>query len=131
MTGISAIPPGLPLVLGALLLPLFGLRIRAALVLGLPLLTLALIWQIPDGVSLRLPFLEYELEPVSGDRLSRLFGTVFAIMAFAGGLFALNRARVLELVAALVSAGSAVGKPFHGRFGTASGGEMNHQVPRI
>jgi multicomponent Na+:H+ antiporter subunit D len=90
------------------------LRIRAALVLGLPLLTLALVWQIPDGVSLRLPFLEYELEPVSGDRLSRLFGTVFAIMAFAGGLFALNRARTLELVAALISAGSAVGVTFAG-----------------
>ncbi|MCK5383549.1 MAG: Na+/H+ antiporter subunit D, partial [Gammaproteobacteria bacterium] len=114
MTGISAIPPGLPLVLGALLLPLFGLRIRAALVLGLPLLTLALVWQIPDGVSLRFPFLEYELVPVSGDRLSRLFGTVFAIMTFAGGLFALNRARVLELVAALISAGSAVGVTFAG-----------------
>ena len=114
MTGISAMPPGLPLVLGALLLPLFGSRIRATLVLGLPLLTLALIWQIPDGVSLRVSFLEYELVPVSGDRLSRLFATVFAIMAFAGGLFALNRTRVVELVAALISAGSAIGVTFAG-----------------
>ncbi|HAJ91570.1 MAG TPA: Na(+)/H(+) antiporter subunit D [Gammaproteobacteria bacterium] len=114
MTGISAMPPGLPLILGALLLPLFGLRMRAALVLGLPLLTLALIWQVPDGVSLKIPFLEYELLPVSGDSLSRLFGTVFAIMAFAGGLFALNRARAIELVAALISAGSAIGVSFAG-----------------
>ena len=114
MTGISAMPPGLPLVLGALLLPLFGLKIRAALVLVLPMLTLALIWQVPDGVSLRIPFLEYELVPVSGDRLSRLFGTIFAIMAFAGGLFALNRTRVVELVAALISAGSAIGVSFAG-----------------
>jgi len=114
MTGISAMPPGLLLILGALLLPLFGLRMRAALVLGLPLLTLALIWQVPDGISLRVPFLEYELEPVSGDRLSRLFGTIFAIMAFAGGLFALNRARIVELVAALISAGSAIGVAFAG-----------------
>jgi multicomponent Na+:H+ antiporter subunit D len=114
MTGISAMPPGLPLVLGALLLPLFGSRIRAALALGLPLLTLALIWQIPDGVNLRVSFLEYELVPVNGDRLSRLFATVFAIMAFAGGLFALNRTRVIELVAALISAGSAIGVTFAG-----------------
>jgi len=35
MTGISAIPPGLPLLLGALLLPLFGTRLRSLLVLGL------------------------------------------------------------------------------------------------
>ena len=114
MTVISAMPPGLPLVLGALLLPLFGLRIRAALVLGLPLLTLALIWQVPDGATLQVAFLEYELVPVSGDRLSRLFATVFATMTFACGLFALNRARVIELVAALLSAGSAIGVSFAG-----------------
>ena len=114
MTGISAMPPGLLLVLGAMLLPLSGPRVRAALVLGLPLLTLALVWQIPDGVSLRVPFLEYELVPVYGDSLSRLFGTVFAIMAFAGGLFALNHARITELVAALISAGSAIGVTFAG-----------------
>ena len=114
MTGISTVPPGLLLILGSLLLPLFGLRLRAVLVLGLPLLTLALVWQVPDGASLRVPFLEYELVPVQGDRLSRLFGTIFAIMAFAGGLFALNRARVVELVAAFISAGSAIGVCFAG-----------------
>ena len=114
MTGISAIPPGLPLILGALLLPWFGPRLRAVLVLGLPLLALALIWQVPDGVALRVAFLDHELLPVNGDRLSRLFATVFAIMAFAGGLFALNRSRVVELVAALICAGSAIGVTFAG-----------------
>ncbi len=114
MTGISAIPPGLPLLLGALLLPLFGPRVRAILALGLPLLTLALAWQVADGVILRIPFLDYELEPVAGDRLSRLFGTIFAIVAFAGALFALNRARVIELAAGLACAGSAIGVTFAG-----------------
>ncbi|NNJ94768.1 MAG: Na(+)/H(+) antiporter subunit D [Halobacteria archaeon] len=114
MTGISAIPPGLPLLLGALLLPLFGPRVRAILALGLPLLTLALAWQVADGTILRIPFLDYELEPVAGDRLSRLFGTIFAIAAFAGALFALNRARVIELAAGLACAGSAIGVTFAG-----------------
>ena len=114
MIGISAVPPGLLLVLGALLLPLVGSRVRAALVLGLPLLTLALIWQVPDGASLRMPFLGHELVPVTGDRLSRLFGMIFAIMAFGGGLFALNRTRIAELVAALICAGSAIGVVFAG-----------------
>ena len=35
-------------------------------------------------------------------------------MAFGGGLFALNRARVIELVAAFVYAGSAIGVTFAG-----------------
>ena len=114
MTGISAIPPGLPLLLGALLLPLFGTRLRSILVLGLPLLALILVWQVPDGPGLQPGFLGYELSPVQGDSLSRLFATVFAMMAFAGGLFALNRARVVELSAALASAGSAIGITFAG-----------------
>ena len=114
MTGISAIPPGLPLLLGALLLPLFGTRLRSVLVLGLPLLALILVWQVPDGPGLQTGFLGYELSPVQGDSLSRLFATVFAMMAFAGGLFALNRARVVELSAALASAGSAIGITFAG-----------------
>jgi multicomponent Na+:H+ antiporter subunit D len=114
MTGISAIPPGLPLILGALLLPLLGARMRGILVLGLPLLALTLVWQVPDGVSLRVAFLGHEIVPVSGDRLGRLFGTVFAIMAFTGGLFALNRTRVVELMAALICAGSAIGVTFAG-----------------
>jgi multicomponent Na+:H+ antiporter subunit D len=114
MTVISAAPPGLTLILGAMLLPLFGQRTRGVLILGLPVLTLAQIWQLPDGIVLRAPFLEYELAPVSVDSLSRLFGTIFAIVTFAGGLFALNRARVAELATALVCAGSAIGITFAG-----------------
>jgi len=72
VTVISAVPPGLVLILGAFLLPLVGPRQRTALVLGLPLLVLAMVWQVPDGVSLGVPFLGYELEVVKGDRLTRM-----------------------------------------------------------
>jgi len=114
MNGISAVPPGLPLILGGLLLPLLASRLRAVVTLSLPVLVLALVWQVPDAVTLKVSFLDYVLEPVRGDRLSRLFGTIFAIMAFAGGLFALNRARSVELVAAFVYAGGAIGVIFAG-----------------
>jgi multicomponent Na+:H+ antiporter subunit D len=114
MTMTSAIPPSLPLLLGALLLPLCGARIRPLLVLGLPVLALALIWLLPDGVLYSASFLDYTLEPLKSDRLSRLFGTIFAIMAFGGGLFALKSARTTELAAALLYAGSAIGATFSG-----------------
>ena len=48
------------------------------------------------------------------DALSRLFATVFSIMAFAGGLYALNQRRVIELASALCYAGSAIGVVFAG-----------------
>ena len=77
-------------------------------------MTLYLVWQVPDGVALSAPFLGYELALVEGDTLSRLFATVFAVMAFAGGLFALNQKSSVELAAAFCYAGGAIGVVFAG-----------------
>ena len=111
---IELVPPWLILILGALALPLVSRRWRSVLVLALPLATLWLVWQMPDGTSLTAPFLGYELEIVKTDKLARLFATVFAIMAFAGGMFALRQAKPLELSAAFFYAGSAIGVLFAG-----------------
>ena len=109
-----AIPPGLVLILAGLLLPLLNAQLRAAVIAIAPLITLALVWNVPDGNVLTISWLGYELVPLAGDNLSRMFGTVFAIMALIGGIFALNQARVVELAAAFVYAGSAVGVVFAG-----------------
>jgi len=109
MTASSAFPPALVLILGGLLLPLLRGSARRITVLALPLLTVWLVWQLPDGVSLSAHFLEYRLEVVKADALGRLFAIIFAIMAFGGALFALNQPRVVELAAGTVSAGSAIG----------------------
>lgn len=105
----TSLPPGLVLIAGAFVLPFLRGHARSAAVLGLPLMTLVLIWMVPDGVAVSIPFMGFRIEPVKADALSRLFGTVFAIMAFAGGLFALHQSRTLELCAALLYAGSAIG----------------------
>lgn len=105
---IEAFPPGLILVLGGLLLPVARGSLRDVLVLGLPLLTLWAVWAAPEAGA-TIPFLNYELQPVAADTLSRLFGTIFSLMAAGGGLFALRQARGSELAAAFVYAGSAVG----------------------
>ncbi len=117
MTSASAfalLPPGLVLILGGFLLPFLQRRERAVLVLGLPLIVLWLIWQLPDGPSLTMRFLDWDVTIVEADALSRVFATIFAIMAFGGGLFALNQRRVVELVAAFVYAGSAIGVALSG-----------------
>src|SRR3989304_9225028 len=105
MTANAFIPPAIVLILGGLIMPLLHEKLRWLILLLLPLLTLYLVWQVPDGVALRAPFLGYEIALVKGDALSRLFATVFAIMAFAGGLFALNQPRVTELAGASCYAG--------------------------
>ncbi len=111
---LASVPPGFVLIVGAFLLPFLKGGTRNVAILLLPLATLWLIWQVPDGTGLTVPFLDYTLELVRGDRLSRLFATIFAVMAFAGGLFALNRKSVVEMVAAYAYAGSAIGVAFAG-----------------
>ena len=114
MTASFIIPPAMALILGGLLLPFLRGPLRSAVLLIAPLIALYMVWQVPDGVALTAPFLGYELALVKGDALSRLFATVFSIMAFAGGLFALNQNRTIELAAAFVYAGSAIGVVFAG-----------------
>jgi len=110
----NAFPPGLVLLLGAFVLPFLTGHIRNVVALALPLVALFLVWGVPDGPALTVGWFGYELVPVQGDALSRLFATVFTIMAFAGGLFALHQPYRFELAAAYAYAGSAVGVVFAG-----------------
>lgn len=101
--------PGLLLIGGGLLLPWLRGPLRSAAVLLLPLAALAAVWTVPDGAVWQLRFLDLALTPLEGGRLGRLFATVFALMAFGGGLFALGQSSRVESAAALVYAGAAIG----------------------
>lgn len=101
--------PGLVLILGAALVAVSSGRLRAALALAAPLLALAFAFQVEEGVRWSAQFLGMDLAPFAVDRLSRLFAIIFSLMAFAGALFALNQPRRLELPAAFLYAGSAIG----------------------
>ena len=106
--------PALIMLLGALLIgPARGM-VRSALVLLVPLATLAVIWQIPDGIHLSVQFLQYPIELIEGSPVRRLFATIFALMAFAGGLYAFRQARWFELAAAYAYAAGAIGVSFAG-----------------
>lgn len=83
-------------------------------VLVAPLITLLAIWQIPDGVGPTFSFLDFRIEPLESSPLRRLFATIFALMAFGGGLYAFRQARALELAAAYAYAAGAIGVCFAG-----------------
>ncbi|MGZ8210119.1 MAG: Na(+)/H(+) antiporter subunit D [Burkholderiales bacterium] len=101
--------PGLILIVGAVLIGLMRGRARSALVLALPIVALYLLWSVPDGTHSRATFLDLDLAPLAADNLSRLFGTVFGITLLAGGLFALNQKSRLEVPAAFLYGGAAIG----------------------
>jgi len=108
------IPPAFILLVGAALIgPLRG-RLRSLVVLAAPLLTLAAVWLVPDGVVFDVAFLDYRIEPLEGSPLRRLFATIFALMAFAGGLYAYRQAKWYEIAAAYAYAAGAIGVSFAG-----------------
>ena len=107
-------PPALIILLGALLIGPARGAWRTAVVLLTPLLTLAAIWQVPDGVVFTVNFLQYPIEPLEGSAVRRLFATIFALMAFAGGLYAYRQAKWFELAAAYAYAAGAIGVSFAG-----------------
>ncbi len=109
-----ALPPSLALFLGAALMGLTRGTIRLAVMLLAPLAALALVWTTPDGPILTTSWLGFDLVPCRGDRLSRWFGTVFSLMAFAGAVFALNQPNRTEATAAHAYAAGALGVVFAG-----------------
>jgi multicomponent Na+:H+ antiporter subunit D len=106
--------PAFILLIAAVLICLVKGHARTAVILLAPLITLWAIWQVPDGVQGTIKFLSYNIEPVEGSPLRRLFATIFAIMVFVGGLYSFRIARWYELAAAFAYAAGAIGVCFAG-----------------
>ncbi len=111
---IEWVPPGLILLAGAFLVAVTRGWLRTLVLLGAPLLTLWIVWLLPDGISLTAPFLKYEIELIESSPVRRLFATIFSIMAFVGGLYAFRQAKAWELASAMAYAAGAVGVCFAG-----------------
>jgi multicomponent Na+:H+ antiporter subunit D len=101
--------PWLFLVAGAFLSAMFARPGRTVAVLCGPVFALATLWLLPDRDWTIGPWLGFTLTPMRLDALSRWFATIFILMGFAGGLFALRQDSRLEIVAAQLYAAAAVG----------------------
>ncbi|MEF8699460.1 MAG: Na(+)/H(+) antiporter subunit D [Candidatus Accumulibacter sp. UW20] len=101
--------PALVMIAGALLLPALRGAARDAGVLLVPALALVAVLVLPEGHRWQGQWLDYQLAPLAVDKLSRLFAIIFALMSLAGGAFALRQPSRLEIPAAYLYAGSAIG----------------------
>ena len=110
----EVLPPVLILLTAAVLIGLTRGPLRVAIALLSPLVTLWAVWQIPDGVSMTVDFIGYQLEPVEGSALRRLFAIIFSLMTFVGGLYAFRHASALELAVSYAYAAGAIGVAFAG-----------------
>ena len=110
----AIVSPGLILVVGGLLVCLLPKRLRPFWTIGLPILTLAQLWSIPQGTFGQFAMFGLELTFVRIDALSRVFGTIFCLAAAINAVYALTFKNVVEDAAGLVYAGAAVGATFAG-----------------
>jgi len=107
-------PVGLTLIVGGLLAGITRGRLRDAISLAAPLLTLAQLVLLGHGDFARLELFGRTLVFMHVDRLSLLFGYVFSIAALLTAIYALNVRDGVQRAAAPIYAGSAVAAVFAG-----------------
>ncbi len=112
------LPPVLVMWLGLIILPLLPKNARPAAFLAFPIAALVLILTIPLGTVVTMPFAHYELVVLQVTQLSRVFGIIFALIAFFCGVYALHMRETGQQAAALLYAGGALGVTFCGDFFT-------------
>ena len=110
------IAPSLIMVGGALMLPILRGVLRKLWMIALPLIGLAALFSVPDGVHWTLPFMGYDLIFGRVDGLSRTFAMIFCGAATAGAIYCWHEKDALSHTSAMVYAGSAVGVTLAGDF---------------
>ena len=115
---IFSFPPVAIFFLGAILVALTRGRLRAAIMLTVPILGALNLRSLTPDASLTLDFMGYHLVPFKVTGLGMLFGYLFHLASFLGNLFAIHledeEHAGLQHTAALVYAGSAVGAVYAG-----------------
>ncbi len=114
MATINGLPPGLILILGALLIPVLRGRLRTAWMLALPVAGFVHLLMLDAGLHATVEFFGYTLIQSRVDRLALVFGYIFYIAALLGVLYALHVEDTVQQVGALVYAGAAIGAVFAG-----------------
>jgi len=111
---IDGLSPALTLIVGAILAPLLGGRVRAAYLMVLPVIGL---WQtigLEPGAGGQMALFGQTLVTLRVDKLSLLFGYIFNIAAFLCALYAWHVRDGVQQVSGMVYAGAGIGAVFAG-----------------
>lgn len=114
----TELPPGLILIAGGLLAAVLPLRLRQALMLGLPVIGFLQLLAVPDGNYAVVEFFGVQLVGSRVDSLSLIWGYIFYIAAFIGAIYHLHVDDRMQDVAAMTYMGSAIGAVFAGDLAT-------------
>jgi multicomponent Na+:H+ antiporter subunit D len=106
--------PGILLICGALLVPFFRGQAKSWYVIALPAAAFYLISTLEPSASWQVHFFGYDLTFLRVDRLSKIFGYIFTLNAFAAFIYAFYLKDNGQHISALIYIGSALGAVFAG-----------------
>ncbi|MFP4236107.1 MAG: Na(+)/H(+) antiporter subunit D [Desulfonatronovibrio sp.] len=112
------LPPVLVMWLGLVILPFLPRDIRPKAFILFPLAALVVILITPVGAQQTFSLLGYELVLLKVTQLSRVFGIIFALIAFMGGIYSMHMKETGQQISALIYSGGALGVTFSGDFFT-------------
>ncbi len=110
----SNFSPAAVLILGALLVPFFRAKMKSYYVILLPAAAFFLIFQLEPGSSWHAHFFGFDLTFLRVDKLSKVFGYIFTLNAFAAFVYAFYLKDNTQHMAALFYIGSSLGVVFAG-----------------
>ncbi len=111
---INNFPPAAILILGALFVPFFKSKAKNWYVIILPAAAFYLISQLQVGSSWQVHFFGFDLTFLRVDKLSKVFGYIFTLNAFAAFIYAFYLKDNTQHMATLFYVGSALGVVFAG-----------------
>jgi len=110
----SSIPPAVIFILGALLVPLFRDKSKNIFIIFLPIAAFYLITQLETGSFWHYHLYGHDLTLLRVDKISKAFGYIFTINAFAAFVYAFYLKDNTQHMAALFYVGSSLGVVFSG-----------------
>ena len=110
----SSLPPGMLMILGALLFPVLRGRWQQAWLVLLPLASFLHLLSLGEGTLFQVELFDHTLTPARIDALSLVWGYIFHLAAFLSAIFALHLKDPWQHMTAMAYAGSAIGGVFAG-----------------
>ncbi len=107
-------PPGLLLIIGAVLIPFIKGNLRQVYMLALPVLGILQLTLLDAGSFGTIAMFGFELTHVRVDKLSLIFGYIFYVAAGLSVIFAWQNDDLVEQASAMVYVGAAIGATFAG-----------------
>jgi multicomponent Na+:H+ antiporter subunit D len=111
---ISSLPPGLIIILGALVVPFLPGRFRYFYMMVLPALAAVQMFALEPGTYAQVEIFGYTLTLLRIDGLARAFGLIFCIATAINVIYGWHEREVMQHVSALIYAGAAIGAVFVG-----------------